>query len=236
MRSRAFADGGCYVMRSVASRVFVDCGPVGLAGRGGHGHNDCLSFTADLAGVPVVSDCGSYLYTASYAERNAFRSTAYHNTLQVGDEELNRFISPLHLWTLHDDATPGLRLWHSDDEVDVFVGAHGGYRRLTPPGVPVRTILFDKRHELLAIRDELQGDAARDVTVPLHFAPGVELRERGAARVVASADVPRPLASCAGSRAPPSSRRASRRATGAWSARSAWRGGARRRLRRRSMC
>ena len=46
---------GCYVMRDGATHVFIDCGPVGLAGRGGHGHNDALSFEAWLDGAPLLS-------------------------------------------------------------------------------------------------------------------------------------------------------------------------------------
>ncbi len=35
-------------MRNNVDHVFIDCGPLGLAGRGGHGHNDCLAFEAVL--------------------------------------------------------------------------------------------------------------------------------------------------------------------------------------------
>ena len=91
--SAAFPEGGFYVMRNDRDHVFIDCGPVGLAGRGGHGHNDCLSFEAVLDGVHLVSDCGAYVYTASAEERNRFRSTAYHNTPQVDGEEINRFVA-----------------------------------------------------------------------------------------------------------------------------------------------
>src|SRR5947207_2339762 len=56
--STAFADGGFYVMRNRRDHVFIDCGPIGTGGLGGHGHNDCLSFEAVLDGVHLVSDCG----------------------------------------------------------------------------------------------------------------------------------------------------------------------------------
>jgi uncharacterized heparinase superfamily protein len=69
----AFPEGGVYVLRAGGDHVFVDCGPVGLAGRGGHGHNDCLSFEAVLDGVHLVTDCGAYVYTASPEWRNRFR-------------------------------------------------------------------------------------------------------------------------------------------------------------------
>ena len=70
------------------------------SGRGGHGHNDILSFELWLDGINLVTDCGAYLYTASREWRNRFRSTAFHNVVQVDDEELNRFLVPDNLWQL----------------------------------------------------------------------------------------------------------------------------------------
>ncbi len=47
-RSRAFPDGGFYVLRNEQSTTSSwTAARSGLAGRGGHGHNDCLSFEAD---------------------------------------------------------------------------------------------------------------------------------------------------------------------------------------------
>ena len=43
-RRSAFPAGGFYVLRSPSAHVVVDCGEVGMRGRGGHGHNDILSF------------------------------------------------------------------------------------------------------------------------------------------------------------------------------------------------
>ena len=103
---RRFADGGFYVLRGAETHLVVDCGEVGMRGRGGHGHNDILSFELFLNGFNVVTDCGAYLYTASREWRNLFRSTAFHNTVQVDDEELNRFVGPDALWQLHYDAKP----------------------------------------------------------------------------------------------------------------------------------
>ena len=93
-----------------AAHVVVDCGEVGMRGRGGHGHNDILSFELFLNGFNVVTDCGAYLYTASREWRNRFRSTAFHNTVQVDGEELNRFLAPDALWQLPYDAHAGRRV------------------------------------------------------------------------------------------------------------------------------
>jgi hypothetical protein len=175
-RSRAFREGGVYVMRNAVDHVFVDCGRVGLADRGGHGHNDCLSFEAALDGVKLVTDCGCYLYTASFEERNRFRSTAYHNTPAIDGAELNR-IDPKLLWVLQYDARPELRRFETGGERDVFEGAHQGYARLRPPVVPVRTITLEHARHTLEIRDSFEGDGTHRIEVPLHLASGVQARE-----------------------------------------------------------
>lgn len=174
--SAAFRDGGFYVLRNDRDHVFVDCGPLGLGGRGGHGHNDLLSFEAALDGVHLVSDCGAYLYTASMAERNNFRSTAYHNTPRVDAEEINRFVRPDYLWSLRNDAR------HETIDVvlagqhDRLILGHNGYQRLAHPVTVRRTFDLDHSAHALAISDVLTGDGAHEVEIPIHFAPGVTCR------------------------------------------------------------
>jgi hypothetical protein len=185
-RSRAFPEGGYYILRNDRDHVFIDCGPVGLAGRGGHGHNDCLSFEAVLDRTHIVSDCGAYLYTASFAERNRFRSSASHNTPCVDDKEINRF-RPDELWTLHYDARPEVRRFDTGGEADTFCGAHAGYRRLVPPVTPVRTIVLDHGRHTLLVRDAFEGDGRHRITVPLHLAPGVTVRKEGPGRLLLEA-------------------------------------------------
>lgn len=175
--SHAFTHSGFYVMRNDRDHVFIDCGPVGMAGRGGHGHNDCLSFEAVLDGTHLISDCGTYVYTASYQERNHFRSTAYHNTPQLNGEEINRFIRWDYLWNLHYDALPEVRRWETGAEMDIFCGAHRGYRRLNPPVTPVRNIVLYHTQHTVIIRDSFEGDGQHTVQIPLHLAPGVEVLE-----------------------------------------------------------
>lgn len=180
--SKEFPNGGVYIMRNESDHVFIDCGPLGLAGRGGHGHNDLLSFDAVLNGRRIISDCGSYLYTASYKERNKFRSTAYHNTPQVDGEEINRFLAPDILWFLHNDARHDLRLWETGAEKDIFEGAHDGYGRLRRPVTVVRRISLEHASHKLLVEDRFEGEGQHDFRIPLHLAPGVT-----AERVSASA-------------------------------------------------
>jgi hypothetical protein len=173
--SKAFPSGGFYIMRNCRDHIFIDCGPVGLAGRGGHGHNDCLSLEAVLDGVHLISDCGAYLYTASYQERNRFRSTTYHNTPQVDGIEINRFIRPDDLWSLQYEAIPENQYWRTGPDRDVFKGAHQGYQKLNPPVSLERSVILDHDLHKLTVEDNFLGDGVHEITIPFHLAPGVEV-------------------------------------------------------------
>jgi len=186
-QSALFRHGGCAVLRDGGDHVFVDCGPVGLAGRGGHGHNDITSIDATLDGVPLLLDPGTFTYTASREWRNRFRSTAFHNAVQVDRHELNRFGDPDHLWSLHDDARPVDPEVTVDGALQTFCGGHTGYRRLPDPVDVTRTVQLDvKRHRLLVL-DELTAHAEHEFSArfTLPAVASLEVGEDGATIVVA---------------------------------------------------
>jgi len=171
--STAFSDSGVYVLRGPETHLVVDCGEVGMRGRGGHGHNDILSFELFLNGFNVVTDCGAYLYTASREWRNRFRSTAFHNTLQVDDEELNRFLGPDALWQLQDDARPVGGSFHSGDRVDCFKGGHSGYTRLAAPVSHTRGFFVDKELPRVLVHDRVDGSGSHALVWRFHVDPAV---------------------------------------------------------------
>jgi hypothetical protein len=179
VQSKAFPDGGFYVLRTGRAHVVVDCGEVGMQGRGGHGHNDILSFELWLDGTNYVTDCGAYLYTASRDWRNRFRSTGFHNVVQVDGEELNRFLIPDNLWQLHDDARPRDVVWRPGEGVDYFRGSHTGYLRLTPPVAVTREIALVKDGPDVLVRDSVEGTGSRELTWRFHLAPPVSAEIRG---------------------------------------------------------
>jgi uncharacterized heparinase superfamily protein len=146
-----------------------------LAGRGGHGHNDILSFEVYLNDKPLIVDCGSYLYTASYTERNNFRSTAYHNTPQIDGQEINRFIRWDYLWNLKHDAIPDLLEWSSTSDLSKFKGTHTGYDKLYPALKPVRSIVLDHGNDRLFLQDKFEGDGVYPITIPFHLHPDVKV-------------------------------------------------------------
>ena len=121
----------------------------------------------------LFTDCGAYLYTASREWRNRFRSTAFHNVVQVDDQELNRFISPENLWQFHDDARPRDVVWKSGGGVDYFRGSHTGYLRLTPPVTVTREIALVKDGPDVIVRDTIGGEGTRDLVWRFHLDPSV---------------------------------------------------------------
>ena len=84
--SRAFPEGGYYVMRDPETHTFLDAGEIGFQGDSGHGHNDTLSFELYAPGGAFIVDSGTYLYTSDPAAHRAFASTAAHNTVVVDGE------------------------------------------------------------------------------------------------------------------------------------------------------
>jgi hypothetical protein len=89
LNSKAFPDAGWYIIRNSNDYCLVSCGPNGQSGKGGHAHNDKLSFELVLDGRNIVVDPGTYIYTSYPEIRNLFRSTEYHNTIKFGDYEQN---------------------------------------------------------------------------------------------------------------------------------------------------
>jgi glycosyltransferase involved in cell wall biosynthesis len=169
--STAFAEGGFYVLRATDTVMVVDVGEVGMRGIGGHGHNDVLSFDLWAAGAPLLSDSGTYTYSADPAARQVLRSTSAHNTLRVDGQETSRLGSGRWLWQISNDAHPRVLEWSSDEQRDVLVAEHDGYRRLPEPVLHRRRIEFDKQHLTWEIVDEAEGTGEH--LIELFFHPAV---------------------------------------------------------------
>jgi uncharacterized heparinase superfamily protein len=179
LESKGFAESGFYVMRNRdKSHVFIVCGDIGMGGlQGGHSHNDCLSFELFYDGATFITDCGSYVYTGNPKERNAFRSTASHNTGRVDQCEMNRF-EPDSLFHLENDAKPKVLQWLTRPEFDYLSCAHFGFTRLKSPVVHQRRFLLDRVSDYLIIEDCFQGEGEHLFEVFFHFSPDVRVDQR----------------------------------------------------------
>lgn len=182
--SRAFSDGGYYVMRDGWTRqsdyLLIDCGPHGVLG-GAHAHADALAFELAAGGRTMLVDPGTYTYTGSAALRDYFRSSAAHNTLTVDGASSSVTSGPFR-WQHMAQAAP--HAWLTHERFDYFAGAHDGYTRLPDPVMHAREVLFVKGAYWI-ICDRLAAAGPHQYDSYFHFAPGVTPAIAGAHSVTA---------------------------------------------------
>jgi Heparinase II/III-like protein/Heparinase II/III N-terminus len=175
--SRAFTDAGVYLLRQQDLYLHFNAGGIGVKGRGSHGHNDALSIEVSAGGTAFIVDPGSYVYTANLHERNLFRSTAYHSTVQVDGAEQNT-IDERVPFVSGNEAQPKVLAWETNVDADLVSAEQNGYRRLSHPITHRRTIKFDKRKRFWLIQDELAGEGTHEFCFRFHLAPNVDSKVR----------------------------------------------------------
>jgi hypothetical protein len=160
----AYAEGGYWVMRAGDVYVLVRCGDIGV---GSHAHNDALSFELALGGQPMVVDPGAYLYTANPRERNRFRSTAFHSTLQLGEAEQNPVTDEL--FAMEDRRRALAVAWEPGRNGAVFSGRHHGFESLDPPATHSRRLELSASPAGLTVTDTVtsRGEHPARWTFPL---------------------------------------------------------------------
>ena len=179
-RHAAYRAGGYYVMRSGELYAIVRCGDTGLGGRGGHSHNDQLSFELASGREPLVIDPGAYLYTADPAARNEFRSTAFHSTLRIGGAEQNDLDRDL--FALPDRTRAEALQWLPRAAGATFVGRHHGFEALDPPALHTRRFELDGTRTTLTIVDTVETAAEHDLEWTFPLAPCRARADRGMAQ------------------------------------------------------
>ena len=175
--SSIFTNAGVFIFRNSEDYIFIDAGPVGMAGRGGHGHNDCLSFETTLRGVRLVIDTGSYVYTPDWKSRNQFRSTKAHNTPLVDHCEINRFPRPDWLWYAEDNAKPTILDYAISEGSDWLIASHSGYNRLLSPVTPFRLFILDKKTHSLLISDKFCSSGEHETRIPFHLDANLKVKK-----------------------------------------------------------
>jgi hypothetical protein len=165
--------GGLCVLRAPGLLVAVSTGRTGQNGIGGHSHNDKLSFELHLNGHPVVVDPGTGTYLRYPQTRNAFRSTAAHNTVEINDREQSTF-DPRRLFALPSALDARVeRLETAGGRTTLVVGYHSPKR-----SVRLRRIfLLDEAQKTLLVFDRIEGTGSARVRARLHF-PDHEVRLR----------------------------------------------------------
>lgn len=198
--SIAFADAGTYVMRANDLYLLFNASGNGVKGRGSHGHNDLLSMEVSACGSSFIVDPGTYVYRTDLDERNLFRSTAYHSTVDVDGIEQNTINRDVP-FVIGDEAHPRVLRWETNDERDLVVAEHDGYTRLSSPVKHRRTVELNKLERYWIVEDSLFGEGIHDVHVYFHFASELNViirdhtsvqaldKKNGARLIVATVDL-----------------------------------------------
>lgn len=88
IKLKTYPDFGLYVFKSNNFYLSIFAGVNGQNGKGGHSHNDKLSFELNLCGNDIFVDPGTYLYTPFPEKRDYFRSVNVHNVpIPIGREQ-----------------------------------------------------------------------------------------------------------------------------------------------------
>ena len=179
--SAAYPQSGVYVLRSQGIDVAVTCMPSGVHGRGGHRHNDLLSFELALDGVPVIVDPGTYCYGSDPRARMYFRSTKAHNTMTADDMEQNDITPAFNL--REDRSVTTVHVWKSSSAEDLLDVSSSALCREPAFVVHRRVFCLDKARGHFSVRDSIEGQGPRKLEWFFHLAPAVDAEVAGAATV-----------------------------------------------------
>ena len=115
----------------------------------GHFHNDFASITLNINGTPILVDPGSYVYTASEAWRNHFRSAQSHNTFFLQDHEPIMLGNKLFELNIPDKSQKSESI---KNNVYTLKTTHNLYSKFYLK--TKRAIFLDKTKNILTIEDE----------------------------------------------------------------------------------
>ena len=166
----SFPAGGYIVVRCQDSGFFfiVDVGEVGMSGRGGHGHNDLLSFELCIGNQTIVADPGCSGYTADLVKKDLYRSTSSHATVELFGEEIAQFSG---YWGICNDAHPlDVSVSQQSEEIIIRAG-HDGYERFAAGTRVWRSFEVNPEQQEVTIKDEIHI-ACEEVNVCWNFPLG----------------------------------------------------------------
>ena len=174
--TRYFADGGLAVIRDswrVNSAVAViDAGRHGQLNCG-HAHADALSCTLALGEQPLFIDRGTFTYMG--AERNEFRSSASHNTLEFDGESSVEPLGPFQWGPRPRRPTATIR---NCSEMTIFRGTAWGHAGTPHTSTHSRVILHAPASAWVFLDRGLRSERSR-VILRWQLAPGLLVSSAG---------------------------------------------------------
>jgi hypothetical protein len=175
-RPRRFADAGLVILRSRqqdGQEIWCRCdgGPHGFLSIAAHAHADALSLEVRHDGVDVFADPGTYSYHGESKWREWFRSTAAHNTVEVGGMNQSESGGPF-LWNSHARTTT-LSCDVGEQLVQTWSAAHDGYLRIRTPAIHRRSATLDSPGRRLTVVDIIDAAVVVPLRLTWHLGPEV---------------------------------------------------------------
>jgi hypothetical protein len=167
---RLESSGNCVMASSVRrpEKLVIDAGPLGH-GNAGHGHADALSLEFAANGTQWLVDPGTGSYISEGQDREKFRGTGAHNTLQVDGLDQAEPSGPF-AWRRLPRVCVGH--WVVGQTFDFFSGRHDGYCRLQKPVIHQRLVFYLKGQFWL-VHDRAEGDGRHHLALNWHMGPEI---------------------------------------------------------------
>lgn len=183
-RPRRFADARQVILRSRTEdgpEIWCRCdgGPHGYLSIAAHAHADALSLEVRHDGIDILADPGTYCYHGEPVWREWFRSTAAHNTVELGATSQAESGGPF-LW-LTQPRTQTTTCDVGEQAVQTWSAEHDGYRRLSVPAVHRRSVTLDSPGRTLTVVDTFDTLGEVPLRLSWHLGPEVSVDLDGAA-------------------------------------------------------
>jgi hypothetical protein len=162
---------GYVVIRSDRDQLVFNAGPLGADHLPPHAHAHALSFVLWADGAQVLVDPGSFSYTGH--ERNRFRGTEAHNTVEVDGRDQCEFWGDFRA-AFMPTVSRAAPVRHG--RAVVLSASHDGYRRLDDAVVHHRTVVWVVGDGVVVV-DRLQARTRHAARSSLHVSPNVQAEQ-----------------------------------------------------------
>jgi hypothetical protein len=173
---RRFRDAGQVFLRSRTGdgpEIWCRCdgGPHGYLSIAAHAHADALSVEVRHDGVDILADPGTYCYHGEPGWREWFRSTAAHNTVEIGGVSQAESGGPF-LW-ITQPRTRTTTCDAGEQPVQTWTAVHDGYLRLSNPTLHRRSVTLDSPRRVLTVVDTFDISGEVSLRMSWHLGPAV---------------------------------------------------------------
>lgn len=144
---------------------------------GSHAHADLLSFVLGVDEIPLFVDPGSYVYTSDYKSRNLFRSTTFHNTVNINAQSQFKIIDQ-ELFYFNSKAEVLNVLFYDDTKKLIYEGLHDAYSYLGKNCIHKRRIEIHKAEQTVYVFDTIEHADNDTINIHFHLHPEIAVTQQ----------------------------------------------------------